>query len=505
MQRVLTLSNVQLNTMNNYPSLYQINTRVWLTKRAQALNRPATLDDIPDAALDQWAQQGFDWVWLLGVWQTGEAGRQVSLTHPAWQAGFRETLADLQEEDIAGSCFAISRYTAHPALGGNEALARLRRRLHQRGLKLMLDFVPNHTAPDHDWVFQHPDFYVQGSESDLVNTPENYQFVELPQGSRVLAHGRDPYFPGWPDTLQLNYGNPALQAAMLRELLSIAALCDGLRCDMAMLILPEVFKKTWGIQAAPFWPQAIKEVRQRFPEFLFLAEVYWDLECTLQQQGFDYAYDKRLYDRLRDRYAGPVRAHLQAGLDYQDKLARFLENHDEPRAVATFSWDVHQAAAMVTFLTPGLRFFHQGQLAGFSKHISPHLRRGPEEPVDDLVQQFYGRLLDLLYEPLLRQGNWQLLPCTSAWDGNGTWDNFIAFTWQGSGQQYVLVTVNFAPHSGQCRVLLPFQESAGRIVRLEDKLSTVVYERDKGEIVASGLFLDLPGWGYHVFHVSLLD
>jgi hypothetical protein len=490
--------------MNTYPSLYQMNTRVWLTKRAQVLNHPATLDDIPDATLDQLAEQGFDWIWFLGVWETGEAGRQVSLTHPAWQAGFRETLEDLQAEDIVGSCFAIGRYKVHPALGGNGALSRLRGRLHQRGLKLMLDFVPNHTAPDHDWVFQHPDFYVQGSESDLVNAPENYRRIELPQGSQVLAHGKDPYFPGWPDTLQLNYGNPALQTAMLGELMSIAALCDGLRCDMAMLILPPVFQRTWGIQAAPFWPQAIKAVRQRFPEFLFLAEVYWDLEWTLQQQGFDYAYDKRLYDRLRDQHASPVRAHLQAGLDYQNKLARFLENHDEPRAMATFSWDVHQAAAIVTFLTPGLRFFHQGQLTGFSKAISPHLRRGPEEPINESVQQFYTGLLDLLRDPVLRQGDWRLLQCTPAREGNGTWDNFIAFSWQGYGQQYLLVTVNYAPHSGQCRIFLPFRESPERVVRLEDRLSSVVYERDKNQLVASGLYLDMPGWGYHVFNVNLL-
>jgi glycosidase len=183
----------------------------------------------------------------------------------------------------------------------------------------------------------------------------------------LLAYGRDPYFPGWPDTVQLNYANPALQEAMVGELTKIAGQCDGVRCDMAMLILPDVFERTWGQRAPLFWPKATQRVRERFPHFLLMAEVYWDLEWTLLQQGFDYAYDKRLYDRLREGHARPVREHLHAGLDYQNKLARFLENHDEPRAATAFSAEVHKAAAVITFLSPGLRFFHQGQFEGRTK------------------------------------------------------------------------------------------------------------------------------------------
>src|SRR4030095_2191368 len=103
--------------------------------------------------------------------------------------------------------------------------------------------------------------------------------------------------------------------------------CAGVRCDMAMLVLPDVFERTWGVRAQPFWPDATRRVRERVPGFCFMAEGYCDLEWALQQQGFDYTYDKRLYDRLRDRHARPVREHLWAGLGYQDRMARFLENH----------------------------------------------------------------------------------------------------------------------------------------------------------------------------------
>src|SRR5438094_7285165 len=363
------------------PSLYQINTRVWLTELSQKVGRSATLDDIPDAEIDRLAQMGFDWVWFLSVWQTGPGAQQVSRSNAEWRREFQETLPDLREEDIAGSGFAITGYTVHNNLGGDAALARLRERLRRRGLKLLLDFVPNHTGLDHPWVEDHPEYYISGTEPDLARAPQNYTWARRKGGDLLLAHGRDPYFPGWPDTLQLNYGNPATQEAMIGELLKIAGQCDGVRCDMAMLVLPPVFARTWSIQAQPFWPQAIRRVRERVPDFCFLAEVYWDLEWTLLQQGFDYAYDKWLYDRLREGHARPERDHRYAGLNYQNRLARFMENHDEPRAAATFASGMQEAAAIVTYLSPGLRFFHQWQLEGRRTRISPPLLCAPSQPV----------------------------------------------------------------------------------------------------------------------------
>jgi Alpha amylase, catalytic domain len=485
-----------------YPSLYQVNTRVWLTELSRTLNRPATLDDIPNTELDRFAEMGFDWIWFLSVWQTGPAGRRISRSNPEWRREFTETLPDLRESDIGGSGFAITGYSVHPELGGEAALTRLRERLRSRGLRLMLDFVPNHTALDHPWVEDHPEYYVPGTESDLARAPQNYTWVKRKERDLLRAYGRDPYFSGWADTLQLDYSNPATQEAMIGELLRIAGQCDGVRCDMAMLVLPDVFERTWGRRAPLFWPNATRRVRERVPGFLFMAEVYWDLEWTMLQQGFDYAYDKRLYDRLRDRHARPVREHLCAGLDYQAKLARFLENHDEPRAAATFGSPVHEAAAVITYLAPGLRFFHQGQFEGRKKRISPHLVRAPQEHPDTALKRFYEALIAMLRQSIFRDGDWRLLDCTAAWEGNWTADCFVASLWQGRDGEQRVIAANYAENQSQCYVRLPLPELRGRRVRLQDLMSAAHFDRDGDDLVARGLYLDMPPWGYHVFEVS---
>ena len=492
-----------------YPSLYQINTRVWLRDLAITLGRPATLADIPDAFLDQVASQGFDYVWFLGLWQTGPAGRQVSLSHPVWLKEFQTTLPDFTETDVSGSPFAVTGYTLHQDFGQEADLFSLRERLRERGLRLIVDFVPNHTALDHPWVMKHPEYYVQGNKADLEREPHNYRLVQAIQGSLILAHGRDPYLPGWPDTFQINYRHPGLREAMAQELLKLAQVADGVRCDMAMLVLPEIFRRTWGERSLPtdgaapvdepFWPEATRRVRERHPCFLFMAEVYWDLEWELMQQGFDYCYDKKFYDSLLSQDAAAVRGHLSADMAYQNRLVRFLENHDEPRAAHEFPPPVHQAAAVINYFSPGLRFFHEGQLEGRRTKVSMHLGCRPPEPVDPVLQEFYRKLLACLKRPEVHVGSWQLLGVRPAWDGNPTWDRFLAFSWEGSEAQRLLVTVNYGPTQGQCYVDFPLTEFSGPKVTLQDLMSEVRYEREADDLLNRGLYLDLPAWGFHLF------
>jgi hypothetical protein len=267
-------------------------------------------------------------------------------------------------------------------------------------------------------------------------------------------------------------------------------------------VLPDIFERTWGIPTQPFWPKATERVREQFPEFRFMAEVYWDLEWTLQQQGFDYAYDKRLYDRLHEGHARPVREHFLAGLDYQDKLARFLDNHDEQRAAAVFPHGKHEAAAVITFLAPGLRFFQQGQFEGRTKRISPHLVRRPNEPLDTVLSQFYERLITILRQPVVRDGEWRLLPCDPAWEGNWTSDCFVAFAWRGAADDWLLVVVNYAPNQSQCYIRLPLADLGRHEWRLQDQLGAETYDRDGADLEARGLYLDMRPWQASVFSLT---
>ncbi len=497
-----------------YPSLFQINTRIWLNELGARLGRTIDLATVPESELDAIARKGFDWVWLLGVWQTGDAGRQVSKTQASWLNEYRQALPDFKPDDVVGSPFAIQEYTVHRKFGGPQALAHFRKQLKKRGIRLLLDFVPNHSAIDAPWVARHPEYYIAGTTEDLNREPQNYLRLTAGGRTRVLAHGRDPYFPGWPDTLQFNYFHAGFRAAMTQALLSVSRQCDGVRCDMAMLLLPDVFQRTWGDLARPadgtaavensFWSEAIGTVRRETPEFRFMAEVYWDLEWNLQQQGFDFTYDKRLYDRLHGQDAEGCRGHLRADLGFQNKLVRFLENHDEPRAAANFPPEMHQAAALTTYLAPGLRFFHEGQLTGRRVRANLHLARRANESVDAEVVGLYERLLNLLRRNELRDGQWRLLDVREAWPGNATARQYVAYAWELEDRRLVVV-INLGPGKAQGKVALPWTGIATRSFRFTDLLTGQSYDWRGSDLAAEGLFVERAAWGCHVFEMIAND
>jgi alpha amylase-like protein len=469
---------------------------VWLNDLSRQNKRAITLDTVP---LEQWdaiASLGVDAVWLMGVWERSPRGIRIANEDAAHQADFRRALPDYTYADNVGSAYCVRSYVVDKHLGGPAGLAVARQMLAQCGLRLLLDFVPNHVAQDHPWVFEHPDYFVQGTREDLALAPGAF----FTAGRRIIAKGRDPNFPPWPDVAQLNAFSSSLRRAAIETLNLVAEQCDGVRCDMAMLLLNGIFARTWGERAGvrpqdEYWREVIPAVRSRHPGMLFVAEAYWDLEWDLQQLGFDYCYDKRLYDRLEHDNAESVRLHLTAGLDYQDRLVRFIENHDEPRAAAAFSPEKERVAALAIMTLPGAKLLYEGQLEGRRVRPPVFLARRPVEPPDSDLQAFYYKLLAAVKESRLREGEWHLCERTG-WPDNSSYLNLLAWCWS-QGEARYLVVVNLSEYRSQARVYLPWDNLAGRTWQLADVLNDTMFERDGDEMRLMGLYVDLPAWGFH--------
>jgi hypothetical protein len=482
------------------PVVFEIDTLVWLREASRRLDRPLTLADVPDELWDETLPAGVDAVWLMGVWERSPVGREIAQGNEALRRAFRAALPDFRDGDNAGSPYCVRRYVVDETLGGPPALAAARAALARRGLRLVLDYVPNHVAPDHSWVTQHPEYFVRGTPEALAAAPDAW----LDAGGTVIARGRDPYFPPWPDVVQLNAFDARVREATAEVLASIGEQCDGVRCDMAMLLLTEVFARTWGEWAGSppareFWPDVVARLRGTSPDLVLIAEAYWDLEWTLQQQGFAFCYDKRLYDRLVHDGADAVRGHLHADPGYQQRLLRFVENHDEPRAAATLPGERGRAAAVTVATLPGATLWHEGQLEGRTVQLPVFLSRRPDETPDESLRAFYDRLVPTAR--LVRRGAWRLLDAVG-WPDNGSFRDVLAWTWSDTGDlPHHVVVVNLSGHASQARIRLPWPALAGSAWFLSDELSGQVFDRDGDELSGSGLFVDLPPWGCHVLAV----
>ncbi|MBL6764951.1 MAG: alpha-amylase [Verrucomicrobiae bacterium] len=487
----------------NSQLLYEVNTRCWLNELSRMLGRRVHLGNVPDEALQHWVDTGFTHVWLMGVWKTDDRSRDVAIGDPLLRDRIKAALPDWKTEDIAGSPYAIGEYAVAEDLGGNEGLASLRARVNATGLKLILDFVPNHVGLNHSWLRFWPDLFVPGTPGD----PGSF-LVRSQDGEQWIAHGKDPYFPAWRDTAQLDFRRPETHKAMLDALKIVATQCDGVRCDMAMLVLRDVFENTWKTSppSAPatdrqFWSHAIPAVKESHPEFIFLAEVYWDLEPELQQLGFDFTYDKWLYDHLRNGNGSEARKQLRS-VD-REVLARsvhFLENHDEPRAAGVFSLAEYRAALTLVCGLPGMRLFHYGQLEGARVDLPVQLSRRTVEQTNTEIAAFILGLLKIVRGTSIGSGDWKLLTPFPAWSTNKSHENVVVMQWRAIEDRFELVVVNLAVHEAQCFVHPEIVGLHGRDWRMTDLLGDQDFLREGRDIVNRGLYLALEPHAAHIFH-----
>jgi hypothetical protein len=522
-----------------HPLLYEVNTRCWLRALSEKSGSVVTLANVQDSEIAGWQKLGLTHIWLMGVWTTGPRSREEALKSPELRREYEAVLPGWTEADIAGSPYAIGDYQVPPQLGGEAGLREFREKLRRRGLKLVLDFVPNHVGLDHSWVRQRPELFVQSP----VAAPRGFA-QETGEGVRWLAHGKDPYFAPWTDTVQLDYRCAATRTAMTQLLRSIARRCDGVRCDMAMLVLSDVFARTWekfpisnvgqasppagsmnprpnggtnsrltnpeqlttGLPSDEFWASAISSVRQAHPGFVFLAEAYWGLEPRLQGLGFDYTYDKALYDSLVTRDPAGAQRHL-LGMSSEAVAgsAHFLENHDEPRIASILSPAEHRAAALLILGLPGMRFLHDGQLAGARRKIPVQLARRLEEPGQVEIRDLYDQLLTTLPGSAVGQGRGELLKPRAAWSDNPTAQNFVIVQWQSRALGFEVVAVNLAPHRSQCYAPLKVQDLTAHNWAMKDMVGQEFYKRSGDDLQNQGLYLDMPAHSAQLFQFEPIN
>lgn len=340
--------------------IFQINSRV-LHKRQNC-----NLDCIDITYWQSLKDKGFDAIWIMGIWKICEYSFNEA----------KKIYAQYPPETIVGSCFAIDSYTPDSFVGD---ILKLKTKLNSVGLKLILDFIPNHFGCMSSFFVNHPDLFLKPKNHNLKTNDSNklpLQWTSSEEGLNTNTFeyqnqryflAKDPHYEPWSDVVQLNYSKPETIVAMQQELINISKLCNGVRCDMTMLMLPEIFEQTWGIKALDFWHEAIAKVEAINPSFIFIAEVYWNLEKQMIKQGFDLVYNKSFLDGIvnnnetKSNYAKEI---IQTG-----KSIIFLENHDESRINSLFEPDKVKELTDFMFAQNSSILIQDGQLESTKERL----------------------------------------------------------------------------------------------------------------------------------------
>ncbi len=489
-----------------HPRVLELPAWSWLEELSQKAGKQISLKDVSEEELDRLCAPGFEFIWLMGLWRRSPAARAIARQQYDRFEEYDRLLPGWTLEDIVGSPYAVADYRPDPRLGSWPDVDRFRRRLHRRGVGLILDFVPNHTALDHPWVRKYPQRFLAGTLADYRSHPDRFLPLEDRQGHPLLlAHGRDPNFPPWLDTLQLHPLRADTRRGLAEVVRHLGRHCDGLRCDMAMLVLEPVFRGTWGSLAetdpAPngeIWEELIAAA----PHLLWIAEAYWGLEPRLIELGFHFAYDKTFYDMLRAGNAPSCQQHLQHLGTAAEKFVRFLENHDEQRSAAVFAATRLRAAIVALATAPGMRLWLYGQMQGRKLRAPVELARVAEEPRDEELERYYDRVLNLTRGEVLRNGCWEPLGVLAAGE-DGSEGQLLAWQWQLESRRLVAV-INFGDRPAQGRVKLGAENPAPTYRlhdRLDHRLDQAEYFRS-GQELTEGLYVRLEPGQAHLFDVA---
>lgn len=489
--------------MSINPSIYEINARVFVKRYSE----DASLNDVPDEYWDELSKKKFEYVWLLGVWKICESVIEKYCFEEELVRSYNKALKGWRRRDVIGSPFSIDYYELNSQLGDMQTLIELKKKLNDRGLKLILDLSPNHFGADSKLIRENPEIFLEVDKSLYVNDSHTY-FKPYEDFERYFAHGRDPFFPAWQDTIQVNFFSNQAREYFKKILTEIINYCDGVRCDMAMLALNNIFKNTWaGVlekkgweqPEEEFWSEIISYIKNNNKDFIFIAEAYWDLEWDLQQLGFDYSYDKKLTDRLRYETSREIHDHLLAENEYQKKSLRFIENHDEDRAITAFGKEKSKAASVIISTIQGMRFYHNGQFEGKKIRLPLQLGREPEEPVIQGIKNFYKKLIDITTHDIFKNGEWNLLEPIPSWEGNNSYTNILAWEWRLKNNRRIIL-VNYSDILSTCRLKFDVTGLPDDF-QIIDLLNDQEYYRTTEEVFHMGLYVELKPWQSHIFSI----
>jgi glycosidase len=491
-----------MNTnLYNNPRLLEINARIWMKRSGNNF----TFSSVTDEQIKMWQDMGIDMIWLMGVWKNNKEVISEYCFEPDLISSYTSALKDWQPEDVVGSPYSIDKYEINPALGTKEELLSFKQRLNENGVKLILDFVCNHFSVKSSLISTNKEIFLFADEYIFKNDP--YTFYPSPVNNKeYLAHGRDPLFPPWKDTAQINFFSKEARNYLISVLSDLTKMCDGVRCDMAMLPLNNIFYNTWiGVlkkhgyekPEKEFWEEAISDVKKIREDFIFIAETYWDLEWQLQNLGFDFTYDKKLTDRLISGDIRSIKEHLNAEISYQEKSVRFLENHDEDRAIVKLGRERSMAAAVIISTIPGIAFYFDGQCEGKKIKLPLQLGREPEEKRDEKIKEFYRNLFKITKQKVFRNGAWKMIETLPVSVNENTFENLLAWEFR-LDDELVIVAVNYNNTTSRCRLKfdVPF---AGSEIQLSDLLNNTTYKRSVKEISEKGLFVELKSFNSHIF------
>ena len=478
-----------------HPYIYEINTRAWLYELSKKYDRQILkISDIPTEEYDNLRDNGVDIVWMMGIWKLGKYGLEFDRKN----GDYSHLLPDFRPDDIIGSPFAITEYSCNHDIGTDSDLKELRRQLNSRGIKLMLDFIPNHSAFDANYVNKYPDMY--------INAPEGVQDTNR-YNSIGIAYGSDIGYKPWKDVAQLNIWNKKTREYMVENFLAVLTYADAVRCDVAYLVLNDVFEETWKYELeyynytrpdTEFWTEAFKAGKELNPEAIFLAELYEGKYTEiLLELGFTYVYDKTLLDKLVMN-AQDVKEYIKSkNNDFWKNTCHYVENHDEERIVfkTGSNYQKAKAAGTIAATVGGMIFMQHGQWEGKKNRLDVHLRRAAEEEDNAELVSYYKHLNNVIREPAFRGTNTYFIENMRG----EKQDDFIAYIRE-DGDSHFLVVVNYSENKGCANVPI-YNVKGYRYSLLHEAINDVEYVKSLGE-VKNGMRVCLDAWESQIFQYN---